>query len=221
MRQQMGGCLPAARIGLSPDNFIRQRLELAPLPFRPDISLYRPTPQSRLTTWLGEHGREDIAPYWAYAWAGGSALALYLADHPEVVAGKTVLDFGAGSGLVGIAAAKAGGSVSAFEPDPIGRTACQLNATANGIALTCVDDPLAEADIVLAGDVFYDAAVAATSLPLLRQHAARGTIILIGDPYRRDLPRDALTLLAQYEVPDMGAPALVPAGVFALHPHTI
>ena len=217
----MGGCLPAARIRLAPDDFIRQRLALAPLPFRPDIALYRATPQSRLTAWLAELDRVETAPYWAYAWAGGAALALYLADHPGLVSGRTVLDFGAGSGLVGIAAAKAGAMVMSFEPDLIGRTACRLNAEANGVDLLLVDEPDSPAEIVLAGDVFYDADVAAVTLPLLEQHAARGARVIVGDPYRRDLPRHALERLAEYDVPDIGSDASVRAGIFALHPRTI
>src|SRR5690606_12360445 len=156
------------------------RLTLAPLPFRPDMLLHRATPQSRLTDWLAEQHRADAAPYWAYAWAGGAALALYLADHPETVAGKTVLDFGAGSGLVGIAAAKARAGVRSFEPDPIGKTACRLNAEANAVALTLVHDRLTQTDIVLAGDVFYDAAVGASTVSLLKQHRARGAEVFVG-----------------------------------------
>ncbi|WEJ33686.1 MULTISPECIES: 50S ribosomal protein L11 methyltransferase [unclassified Devosia] len=208
-------------MSLSPEEFIRQRLTLAPLPFRPDILLHRATPQSRLTEWLAEQDRADTAPYWAYAWAGGAALALYLADHPETVAGRTVLDIGAGSGLVGIAAAKARAVVRSFEPDLIGKTACRLNAEANAVTLTLVDDPLTPADIVLAGDVFYDAAVAASTLPLLQQHRARGAEVFVGDPYRRDLPLAALNLLAEYYVPDMGSSTPQRAGVFALHPRAI
>ena len=199
---------------MSPKDFIRTRLTLTPLGFRPDISLYRPTPQSGLIAWLAEQGRADEPPYWAYAWAGGAALALYLRDHPELVAGKRVLDFGAGSGLVGIAAARAGAKVLALEPDPIGRVALMLNAEANGVTLTLCEDP-PEADVILAGDVFYSAAVAQRTLPVLAQLAKRATV-LVGDPFRRDLPLDRLALSAEYDVPDMGGGAPVRAGVFSL-----
>lgn len=201
-------------MSLPPEEFIHTRFELTPLAFRPDISLYRPTPQSGLIAWLAEQGRADEPPYWAYAWAGGAALALYLRDHPELVAGKRVLDFGAGSGLVGIAAARAGAKVLALEPDPIGRVALMLNAEANGVTLTLCEDP-PEADVILAGDVFYSAEVAQRTLPVLAQLAKRATV-LVGDPFRRDLPLDRLALFAEYDVPDMGGGAPVRAGVFSL-----
>lgn len=209
-------------MSLSPEEFIRQRFVLAPLPFRPDILLYRPTPKSGLIAFLAEQGRAGEPPYWAYAWAGGAVLALYLQDHPETVAGKTVLDFGAGSGLVGIAAARAGAAkIWAIEPDSNARAAMMLNAEANGVATTAwTERELPEVDLILAGDVFYDAAVARHILPLLAS-AAEQTKILIGDPSRRDLPLEHLELLAEYAVPDMGGGAPVRAGVFALHPRHI
>jgi predicted nicotinamide N-methyase len=190
---------------------------LAPLPFRPDISLYRPTPKSGLTGWLAEEGRCDEPPYWAYAWAGGAALTLFLRDHPERVAGKSVLDFGAGGGLVAIAAAKAGGRVTTFEPDPVGRMAAAVNAEANGVDFA-VSAGVTEAEIILAGDVFYDAKVAAQTLPILLELAERGAQVLVGDPFRRDLPVARLTLLVAYDVPDFGSEDLVRAGVFSLRP---
>jgi Predicted methyltransferase len=200
-----------------PEDFIRSRLVPEPLPFRPDIKLYRPTPQSGLIAWLAEQGRAEDPPYWAYAWAGGAALTLYMRDNPHLVAGRSALDFGAGSGLVGIAAARAGAIVAAFEPDPIGRAAIALNAAANGVTIEIVDVPMA-AEIVLAGDVFYDKAVAGRTLPALQALAAKGATVLVGDPFRRDLPQAALTLLAEYEVPDMGGGAWLRAGIFALRP---
>lgn len=204
---------------LSPDDFIRQRLTLAPLSYRPDISLYRPTPKSGLIAWLAEQNRADEPPYWAYAWAGGAVLALYLQEHPERVAGKTVLDFGAGSGLVGIAAALAGAAeVWAIEPDPIAYTAMMLNAAANRVRLKSWTEPgLPQVDLILAGDVFYDTSVTRHTLPILAA-AADKRRILVGDPFRRDLPLDHLDLLAEYTVPDMGGGAPVRAGVFALRP---
>lgn len=192
-------------------------MRLTPLPFRPDISLYRPHAQSGLHAWLAEMGREDAVPYWAYAWAGGAALALYLQDHPKLVAGKTVLDFGSGSGLVGIAAAKAGGVVTAFEPDAIGQCATKLNAAANQVAIS-VTDEVADCDVVLAGDVFYNEAVAAQTLPALRSLAAKGAHVLIGDPFRDALPLEELEQIADYGVPDMGSAEPVRAGVFTLRP---
>jgi predicted nicotinamide N-methyase len=199
--------------GIIAAQFIRERFELTPLPFRPDISLYRPTPHSGLNRWLAEQGHGETPPYWAYAWAGGAALALFLAEHPETVSGKSVLDFGAGSGLVSIAAAKAEArTVRAFEPDPIGQVAANLNADANGVDVVVVEEPAAS-EIVLAGDVFYDAAVAARTMPVLSELAQRATV-LVGDPFRRDLPLEHLDQLAEYRVPDMGGGEPVRAGVF-------
>lgn len=212
----MGGCLPASGINAAPDEFIRARFALEKLACRSDIALYQPTPKSGLTRFLAEQDRGDTPPYWAYPWAGGVALALYLRDCPQSVVGRSVLDFGAGSGLVGIAAVKAGaGSVFAYEPDPIGRVALQLNAEANH-ALLILSDAHSSAEIILAGDVFYDAKVAAMALPVLSDHARRGAKVLVGDPFRRDLPLPLLDQVAEYQVPDMGGGALVRAGVFVL-----
>jgi len=218
----MGGCLPASGVSLPPEEFIRRRFTLAPLPFRPDISLYRPTPQSGLIGFLAQQGRANEPPYWAYAWAGGAVLALYLQDHPETAAGKTVLDFGAGSGLVGIAAARAGATeIWATEPDPNAHAAMMLNAEANGVTIASWTEPtLPEVDLILAGDVFYDTSVIRHTLPILAAAATR-TRVLVGDPFRRDLPLDHLDIIAEYTVPDMGGGAPVRAGVFALRPGNI
>lgn len=219
----MGGCMPIAGLNQRARDFIGQRLPLRTLPFRPDMSLHTPTPQSGLIGWLAGEGLDDAAPYWAYAWGGGAALALYLHEHPEAVAGRIVLDFGAGSGLVGIAAAKAGAvKIWALDSDPIAPAALALNAEANGVSIDIWDQPhLPPADIILAGDVFYDSDVVAVTLPLLRRAAASGTTILVGDPYRKSLPLDHLSLIADYAVPDMGGGAPTRAGVFALHSRTI
>lgn len=215
----MGRCVSASRLDAAFEDYVRTRFALAPLSFRPDISLYGPTPGSRLTAFLGSLGRAEAPPYWAYAWAGGAALALYLKDNPQAVTAKSVLDFGAGSGLVGIAAAKAGARVSAYEPDPLGQMALALNAHANGVSIV-QGSPTMAADVVLAGDVFYDSSVATMTLPLLQAHAARGARVIVGDPFRRDLPRAALEHIGEYLVPDMGG-GRVTAGVFTLPPGNI
>ncbi|GAB5428350.1 MAG: methyltransferase [Devosia indica] len=212
--------MPIAGLTQRAENFIAQRLTLRALPFRPDISIYTPTPQSGLIGWLASEGLDDIPPYWAYAWGGGAALSLYLRDHPQELAGKSVLDFGAGSGLVGLAAAKAGaGQIWAMDADPVARVALQLNAAANQAGIALWELPhLPDAAIVLAGDVFYDPAIVADTLPLLETAAKRGARVLVGDPFRRSLPLDRLEPLATYQVDDMGGTAPVRAGVFALHP---
>ena len=212
--------MPIAGLTRRAQDFITQRLTLRALPFRPDISIYTPTPQSGLIGWLTSEGLEDVPPYWAYAWGGGAALALYLRDHPETVAGRTVLDFGAGSGLVGIAAAKAGAArIWAMDADPVAPVALQLNAAANQAEIAVWDQPhLPDTEMFLAGDVFYDPAVLARTLPLLEAAARRGVHVLVGDPFRRNLPLDRLEQLVTYSVADMGGTAPVRAGVFALRP---
>lgn len=214
----MGGCVPAAGLTRRAESFIRERMPLRALPFRPDISIHAPTAQSGLNAWLATEGHDEAPPYWAYAWGGGAALALYLRDHPQVVADRTVLDFGAGSGLVGIAAMKAGArTVIAMESDAVGQVAIALNAAANGVELTLSSDAaLPDVDVVLAGDVFYAAEVVARTLPVLTELAEKGAIVLVGDPFRQDLPLDRLELMAEYLVADMGGSAPVRSGIFAL-----
>lgn len=216
----MGGCVPDTGLTSRARAFIGQRLPLTPLPFFPEIALHMPSPQSGLHGWLASEGLEDTPPYWAYAWGGGAVLAIYLRDHPEVVEGQSVLDFGAGSGLVGIAASRAGAArVWAIDTDPVARIALELNAAANHAEIAFWDGPgQPESDVVLAGDVFYDTAVVARTLPVLEATARRGAKVLVGDPFRRSLPRDRLTLLAEYAVPDMGGREPVRSAVFALHP---
>jgi predicted nicotinamide N-methyase len=145
-------------------------------------------------------------PFWAFAWAGGQALARYLLDHPDQASGKRVLDFAAGSGLVGIAAMKASAaSVLAADIDPFCEAAAALNAEANGVALTFTTANLLEAeppdvDLICAGDVCYERPLAEGVHAWLRRAHARGVRVLIGDPGRAYLPRAALEPLASYEV---------------------
>jgi predicted nicotinamide N-methyase len=209
--------MPAPGIG-SIEAFIRERMLLRALPFRPDISIFTPTPQSGINAWLASEGHDQDPPYWAYAWGGGAALALYLKDHPEAVAGQSVLDFGAGSGMVGIAAMKAGAvRVFAMEQDPVGQVAQRLNAEANDAAIELwTESGLPVVDVVLAGDVFYAADVVAMTLPLLAKAARAGATVLVGDPFRKDLPMEHLELVAEYAVADMGGSTPVRSGIFAL-----
>ena len=177
---------------------------------------------------LLEGGEEEPrAPYWAYPWAGGMVLARFVLEHPEWVRGRRVLDFGAGSGLVGIAAAKAGATrVIAAETDSNGVVAIGLNAAANAVSLEVRGDdltnaPLPEVDLVLAGDVFYDPATAERVTPFLDRCLDAGIVVLVGDPYRAPLPLARLRLLGQYAVPDFGVSKdseANPSGVFAFEP---
>jgi len=143
-------------------------------------------------------------PYWAFAWAGGQALARYVLDQPELVRGRTIADFGAGSGLVAIAAALAGAkSVTAIEIDRNAREAIRLNARLNGCYIadaTDIDDIDPPPEVVLAADVFYEAPLAGLATELLTAAARRSATVLVGDPGRTYLPKDRLRSLAEYRV---------------------
>jgi predicted nicotinamide N-methyase len=146
-------------------------------------------------------------PYWAFAWAGGLALARYVLDQPATVAGRSVLDLGAGSGLVAIAAAVAGARrVVANDIDPFATVAIALNAELNGVAIDVDGRDLlaseaAEFDVVMAADLFYEREISERILRFLRRVAARGATVIIGDLGRRHLPRERLTAVAWYDVP--------------------
>ena len=164
------------------------------------------TPLWRSTTDILE--REDLPPpFWAFAWAGGQGLARYVLDNPELVRGKAVFDFATGSGLVGIAAAKAGASrVAASEIDPFSVEAAKLNAALNGVAVEVVlrdvvGDTLAGYDVVLAGDVFYERPLAENGTRWYRELSRRGALVLVGDPGRVYSQTDGLEVVAGYHVP--------------------
>jgi len=145
-------------------------------------------------------------PFWAFAWAGGQGLARYILDHPDVVRGRTVLDFATGSAVVAIAAAKAGAAeVTAADIDPFCEAAVKLNAEANAVRIGFRDDDLVGRDegweVVLAGDVFYDRAFTGRLVPWLASLASRGAVVIVGDPGRAYLPKERLEKLAVYEVP--------------------
>lgn len=189
--------------------FITQNLRLDPVPSLPAIRLYTAHAGSRLSRLASDDDDDPAAAYWAYQWAGGLALVHHFAAHPDAVAGKRVLDLGAGSGLVGTAAARAGADVWAAEIDANGRAAVALNATANEAAIALrdvdLDGPVpADIDLIVAGDVFYNPEVAALMLPFLRRCSDAGIAVLIGDPDRRDLPLAQLDRLACYAVGDVG-----------------
>jgi predicted nicotinamide N-methyase len=153
---------------------------------------------------LGELGLPP--PFWAFAWAGGQALARYLLDHPETVAGRRVLDFASGSGLVAVAAAKAGAaSVEACDIDAFAIEATRLNAAANEVRVTPRQGDLCGRDegwsTVLAGDICYERDTAERVTTWLAALAGRGAVVLIGDPGRSYLPKDRLLRVATYEVP--------------------
>ena len=187
---------------------LRSHTRLAAVPFVPEVLLHQA--DDAITLWERteeETGTRQPPPFWAFAWAGGQALARYVLDHPGLVAGRTVFDLASGSGLVAIAAAKAGAAaVTANEIDPLAVAAVATNAAANGVAVaTSLGDVLAGdaagADVVLAGDVFYSRPMTERVLPFLERAAARGATVLVGDPGRTYLPRDRFEAVASYEVP--------------------
>ncbi|MGA0601930.1 class I SAM-dependent methyltransferase [Caulobacter sp. KR2-114] len=195
-------------------SFIRERMPLTAVPGRPDLRLHRATPASGLGRLAAADAERFGSPYWAYAWGGGLALALHLAAEPGIVAGRSVLDLGAGSGLVAIAAARAGArSVLAADTDAYAVQAIPLNAAANGVDVKVVARDLTAGDppnveVVLVGDLFYARDLAERVTGFLARCRAAGALVLVGDPGRAFLPLDRLTPLAEYPVADFGdAPA--------------
>ena len=192
----------------APD-FIAANTRLQTVPHAPEISLWLAdeiTPLWRLTEEeLGEIGLPP--PFWAFAWAGGQALARWLLDHPAEVAGQRVIDLATGSGLVGIAAMKAGAaSVLAADIDPFCAAAVAANARSNGVEIAFTDANLLDAspppvDLICAGDVFYEKPMAEAVLAWLKQAQANGSRVIVGDPGRTYFPKSGLTLLAEYTVP--------------------
>lgn len=191
-----------------PESFIRANTSLMAPPHVPEIRLHLASEAHEL--WLKtEEELEEIGlppPFWAFAWAGGQGLARYILDHPDMVAGRTVLDFASGSGLVAIATKRAGARhVLAVDIDPWAGTAVRLNAVENDVALDFVNDDIighdVAADVILAGDVFYDQDFAASLVPWLRRLAGEGKQVLVGDPGRAYLPKDRLEAKATYQVP--------------------
>ncbi|MFN3889908.1 MAG: class I SAM-dependent methyltransferase [Beijerinckiaceae bacterium] len=188
--------------------FIAQNTTLAPTPFVPEIRLHMASEATELWEKTeSELGRIGLPPpFWAFAWAGGQALARHVLDHPQIVRGRRILDFAAGSGLVSIAAAKAGAShVTACEIDAFAIEAMALNAAANGVS---VDARLGDFvdrddrwDVVLAGDVSYERDMAERVTRWLYALHTRGAEVLIGDPGRAYLARDRLEKVAEHDVP--------------------
>ncbi|KUL93493.1 50S ribosomal protein L11 methyltransferase [Bosea sp. WAO] len=188
--------------------FIRAHTRLLPVPHAPEISLH----VAEEATELWQKTEEELAtiglppPFWAFAWAGGQALARYVLDHPETVRGRRVLDFASGSGLVAIAAAKAGAAhVAAADIDAFAAAAIGLNAEANGVSVVPRREDLIGRDegwdTVLAGDICYERELAGQVIDWLTALAGRGAQVLIGDPGRSYLPKDRLIEVATYQVP--------------------
>ena len=192
---------------------IRAGTRLRSVPLVPDIRLHQASDPIGLwqPTELASGPTGLDPPFWAFAWAGGRALARYLLDHREAVRGRRAIDVASGSGLVAIAAAKAGAAaVTAYDIDPVAAVAIGMNAAANGVTVpaVCADIldqdnnlPACGADLVLVADAFYQRDLAGQVMRFAERGHARGAAVLVGDLGRDHLPRDRLTPLASYDVP--------------------
>jgi len=210
--------------------FIRDNTRLCAVPHVPEIPLH--VADEAVPLWhkteeeLGAMGLPP--PFWAFAWAGGQALARYVMDHPAVVCTRRVLDLASGSGLAAIAAAKAGAvPVVASEIDAFAEAAIALNAARNGVYIEILGQdlldhpsPLAPRyDVILVGDLFYERDTAQRALAFLERHAKLGTKVLIGDPGRTYLPTDRLAKQCEYTVPvarDLEDQSIKQTAVFTL-----
>jgi predicted nicotinamide N-methyase len=207
-----------------PGEFVRDHTRPVRPSLVPEVSLQ--VAADVVALWEAIEAERGVAPteppFWAAPWPGGQALARYVLDVPETVAGRAVLDLGSGSGLVAIAAALAGArQVVASEIDPFGHAAIAVNAEVNGIPpIAVLGDVLGEeppaVDVVLAGDVCYDRVMSERVLPWLEAARARGAEIYLGDPGRPYVPTDRLTEMATFDVPDTEGPQVRRTSVWRL-----
>ena len=222
MTDPLPGGSPAA-------DFIRTHTRIGTLPLVPELQLHLSdalTPLWQATEdWLDRHGLAP--PYWAFAWAGGQALARYILDHPDRLAGRSVVDVAGGCGVAGLAAAMAGaGAVLAVDLDPMAAAATRLNAAVNGLEIrvqtadaTALSTPAA--DVVLAGDVFYERPMTDALLPWLRRQAGAGSLVLVGDPGRAYVPAAGVEAVTAYDVPvplDLEDRPIRTTAVLRIHP---
>lgn len=188
--------------------FIRENTRILAPSHVPELKLY--LADDAVALWqmteeqLGELGLPP--PFWAFAWAGGQALARYVLDQPDVVRGKRVLDVASGSGLVAIAAMRGGAATAlAVDIDAFASHAAALNSALNNVRVETSDaDPVGgstDADVILVGDLFYDRDLAPRVLAWLIEQQCAGKTVLIGDPGRTYLPRDKLKQIAAYDIP--------------------
>ena len=183
-----------------PEQWLGSRLSPRKLSLCPELSLWLLGDDVDLHQRVSEVFAIDTAPYWAFCWGSGQALARYVLDHPELVLGKVVADFGAGCGVAAIAALKAGAtSAVAVDIDPHALVAAERNAALNGVVLETARALPASYDVLLASDVLYEVG----NRDFLQAEIARGRTVLVSDPLRRDNPRLALTPSCRYDVKTM------------------
>jgi predicted nicotinamide N-methyase len=210
--------------------FVRGHTRLREVPDVPGLRLHTGDDVMEICRLAGiELGQPDPPlPFWAFPWAGGLAIACHLLGHPDVVAGRRVVDIASGSGLCAIVAARCGAAdVAAFDVDPLAEAAATLNARANDVQLVVrrsdlLETPPPDCDVILAGDVCYEETMAGRMLDWLGRAAAAGTTVLIGDPRRRYLPA-GLEPLATYRVHtsrELEDAALKESGVFTIRAST-
>ena len=200
-------------MALSEEEMVRANTRLRSVALVPEIRLYQASEPigvwQRTERAAGRTGLDP--PFWAFAWAGGQALARYLLDHPEAVKDRRVIDVASGSGLVAIAAARAGAAaVTGYDIDPLAIAAITLNAAANGATVVAVQADVLDAgdlgpDVLLVADAFYERELARRVTRFAERGQAQGADVLIGDFGRAYLPRDRLTPLAAYDVPGLSA----------------
>ena len=191
-----------------PESFICQNTKVGKVPAAPEIELH--LADEAMALWQKtEDELDEIGlppPFWAFAWAGGQALARYVLDHPELVAGKSVLDFAAGSGLVAIAAMKAGArAATAVDIDPFAVAAAQSNGHLNSVEIRghlgdITNEPPLDTDIVFCGDIFYELPMSRRVLSWLDGMLDQKVPVLVGDPGRTYLPRERLDKLGSYSI---------------------
>lgn len=193
---------------LSPEAFIRAQTAITEAPLLPGLRLHLASEITPIwqasEAFLQQHHMEP--PFWAFAWPGGQALGRAIRDAPEMVRGKRVLDFAAGCGVAAIIAAQCGAAlVDATEIDSLAVAVIGMNAMLNGVSVTALDEDVVGSacrwDVILAGDVCYEAPMTAHILPWLRAMAAAGAQVLVADPGRAYLPRDGMQVISRHAVP--------------------
>ncbi|WP_298323993.1 methyltransferase [Asticcacaulis sp.] len=210
-----------------PAGFIRAHTTPLPVPSLPDLSLYQAAEVTALWQMTeAELAQNGVAPpFWAFPWAGGQALGLWLRENPHVVQNKRVLDLACGSGLVGIVAAKLGAvQVIANDIDPFAGAAVALNAALNDVDIIydgadrLSGEPPA-VDVILAGDICYEKSMTVAMLTFLRNGRAQGIAVYVGDPHRSYFPGEGFTRLATFDIhtdTQIEDRAVKPASVWSL-----